>query len=184
MQLLTVDDKWGGAAPCFAVRLCHRDLWQMFKPYHYLDAKLNTSARYNIPGPPKIGPTIHSLCRCFAAVGPNGGPVAFVAVLSMLHRSDGNAFREHRLVVLPDYQVLYLSDGLLIFLRKGFGIGPRLSEAVAHLYKRRGFRSLKASCVTVSPFMHRYYSKTAHPRLIEQRNRCVAWLIGMVNDCS
>jgi GNAT superfamily N-acetyltransferase len=57
-----------------------------------------------------------------------------------------NAWREHRLVIHPDYQ--------------GFGFGPRLSEAVAQHYINNG---------------KRYFSKTSHPRLGGYRDSSSLW---------
>lgn len=57
-----------------------------------------------------------------------------------------NAWRGHRTVVLPDYQ--------------GLGIGVRLSDAIAQLHVEAG---------------KRYFSKTAHPRMGEYRNRSPLW---------
>jgi ABC-type lipoprotein export system ATPase subunit/GNAT superfamily N-acetyltransferase len=57
-----------------------------------------------------------------------------------------NAWRGHRTVVLPDYQ--------------GLGVGVRCSDAIAMMFKADGYR---------------YYSKTAHPRMGEYRERSPLW---------
>jgi GNAT superfamily N-acetyltransferase len=57
-----------------------------------------------------------------------------------------NAWREHRLVIHPDYQ--------------GFGFGHSLSEAVAQHYVDNG---------------KRFFSKTSHPRLGEYRDNSDKW---------
>ena len=58
-----------------------------------------------------------------------------------------NAWREHRTVVLPDYQ--------------GMGFGVRISDAVAEMF-------IKDGC--------RYFSKTVHPRMGEYRNTSKLWV--------
>jgi len=69
-----------------------------------------------------------------------------VATLSSPSGTVKDAFREHRLVIHPDYQ--------------GLGMGPRLSEAVAMHYVENG---------------KRYFSKTSHPRLGEYRDQSKVW---------
>jgi GNAT superfamily N-acetyltransferase len=54
--------------------------------------------------------------------------------------------REHRTVVLPDFQ--------------GMGIGVRISDVMATMVLRRGFR---------------YFSKTSHPRMGGYRERSPLW---------
>jgi GNAT superfamily N-acetyltransferase len=72
--------------------------------------------------------------------------VGFVATLSYPSGTVKEAYREHRLVIHPDYQ--------------GLGMGPRLSEAVAKHYVDNG---------------KRYFSKTSHPRLGEYRDQSKFW---------
>jgi len=76
----------------------------------------------------------------------DGRPVGFVAVLSFPHPSHPG-WREHRLVVLPDFQ--------------GVGIGNALSAFVASAYA--GLRG------------KRYYSTTGNPAMIAHRIRSPAW---------
>lgn len=57
-----------------------------------------------------------------------------------------NAFREHRTVVLPDYQ--------------GLGYGMRLGEWLGEYHIRQG---------------ERLYSRTTHPRIGEARNASPLW---------
>ena len=57
-----------------------------------------------------------------------------------------NAWRASRTVILPDFQ--------------GLGIGNRLSEAVAQMYIDEG---------------RRYFSRTAHPRMGEHREKSELW---------
>lgn len=101
--------------------------WELFAKHHYLTADLSQAA------------------RCVLAV-VNGSPVGFVGTLTLPSGTVFNAYRESRLVTLPDYQ--------------GLGIGPRLSDYVANGYTRES---------------KRYFSKTAHPRLGEYRERSSEW---------
>lgn len=88
---------------------------------------------------------INRSARCWVAVW-NGVLVGFAAALRYPSGSVQNAWRGHRTVILPDYQ--------------GLGIGVRLSDAVASIFKEEGCR---------------YFSKTAHPRLGEYRNASPLW---------
>ena len=104
-----------------------QSLWSYFHRHHYLNGNHSTFA------------------KCFAAV-INGELVAFDSVLSYPSGTVKNAFREHRLVTIPDFQ--------------GWGIGVRLSDWVANYYVSQG---------------KRYFSKTAHPRLGEYREKSDSW---------
>ena len=110
-----------------SIERCDKGWWSVFKKHHYLSDDLNKSS------------------RCYLAKW-NGNPVGFVSVLPMPSGTLKNAWREHRVVVFPDYQ--------------GVGIGVRLSDAIAQMYVDEG---------------KRYYSKTAHPRMGEYRNRSKLW---------
>ena len=105
---------------------CDRSIWAMFKKYHYLSGDLNSSA------------------KCFLGEW-NERPIAFVAVLTF-PSAVKNAYREHRLVVHPDFQ--------------GMGIGNRFSEMIAQAYVEKGCR---------------YFSKTANVRVGEHRNNSPLW---------
>lgn len=83
--------------------------------------------------------------ECYAAFFESQ-PVAFTAVMHFPHPKSKNIKREHRTVCLPDYQ--------------GVGIGNALSNFVASLYKKRGFR---------------YRSQTSHPAMIRHRNKSPLW---------
>ncbi len=72
--------------------------------------------------------------------------VGFCSAIAMPSGTVKNAYRGHRTVVLPDFQ--------------GLGIGVRLSDVVARYYVERGFR---------------YFSKTAHPRIGEYREKSPNW---------
>jgi GNAT superfamily N-acetyltransferase len=106
---------------------CSRAWWQTFRHHHYLTGEMNAAA------------------ECYLAKW-NGETVAFSCCLSMPIGTVKNAWREHRTVVLPDYQ--------------GLGIGVRLSDYVAQKNVDRG---------------RRYFSKTAHPRMGEYRTRSQLW---------
>jgi hypothetical protein len=73
-------------------------------------------------------------------------PVAFCSVLHFPHPRVRNFKREHRTVVLPDFQ--------------GIGIGNAVSEAIAEHYVGRGFR---------------FVSTTSHPAMIWHRARSEKW---------
>ena len=107
---------------------CHSSAWELFRDHHYLTGNMNKAS------------------RCYLAMwGDN--PIGFASTLAYPSGTVKNAWREHRTVVLPDYQ--------------GMGIGVRLSDFVAALHVRLG---------------HRYFSKTAHPRMGEYRERSPFWI--------
>lgn len=106
---------------------CTTELWDMFKKHHYLSADLNKS------------------CSCYCAE-TNGQPVAFVSALAFPFGGGSHAWREHRLVVLPDFQ--------------GIGIGNAVSEAIAQGYIEKGCR---------------YFSKTANPKCGIHRDNSKLW---------
>lgn len=72
--------------------------------------------------------------------------VGFASAIAYPSGTVKNAYRGHRTVILPDYQ--------------GLGIGVRLSDAIAEIYRQKGCR---------------YFSKTAHPRMGEYRNNSPLW---------
>lgn len=109
------------------IRSCEHSLWSVFAQHHYLSESINRSS------------------HCYMATW-NDLLVGFVAAIAYPSGTVRSAYREHRLVVLPDYQ--------------GLGIGPRLSEAVAQHYLDNG---------------KRYFGKTAHPRIGEYRDRSPRW---------
>jgi len=106
---------------------CSNSVWSYFSSHHYLSGKLNKAS--------------HS----YLAVWENQ-LVGYVAAMTSPAGTLQNAWREHRLVIHPDYQ--------------GFGFGPRLSEIVAEHYLMNG---------------KRYFSKTSHPRLGEYRDNSSLW---------
>jgi GNAT superfamily N-acetyltransferase len=109
------------------VQSCSNEIWSHFAPHHYLSESLNKSA------------------HCYLALW-NGEVVGFVASIAYPSGTVKEAYREHRLVIHPDYQ--------------GFGLGPKLSELVAQHYLDNG---------------KRYFSKTSHPRLGGYRDQSPLW---------
>jgi GNAT superfamily N-acetyltransferase len=103
------------------------DMWPRFSAHHYLDGAINRSA------------------RCWSAE-LDGVTIGFVSALAFPSGTIKNAWREHRTVVLPDYQ--------------GLGVGPKISDAVAGMFVANGCR---------------YFSKTSHPRLGAYRERSALW---------
>lgn len=106
---------------------CDTICWPIFSPHHYLTENINKSA------------------RCWAATW-EGQTVGFASTIAFPSGSFTNAWREHRTVVLPDFQ--------------GLGFGVRISDALAQIMVSEG---------------HRYFSKTAHPRMGEYRNASPLW---------
>jgi len=101
----------------------HRSAWVLFRRHHYLNHDLLVGA------------------KCFAAFW-HDEPVGFSAWLhAMSKKRRQGDMREHRTVILPDYQ--------------GVGIGNRLSEFCASIWAGLGGR---ASSTTSHPSMIRYRS--------------------------
>ena len=99
----------------------------MFRRHHYLSGELNDAS------------------ICYLGVY-NDIPIAFMALLALPGRGLEHAWKEHRVVILPDYQ--------------GMGIGNAFSEAVAQAYIDKGCR---------------YFCKTSNPRMGEHRERSPKW---------
>ncbi len=108
-------------------RCADRRIWTAFKDHHYLSDKLSVS------------------CHAYLATvdfGSGEKLVGFVSCLPSIGATVYDAWREHRTVVLPEFQ--------------GLGIGPSISDAVAEMYCRRG---------------KKFYSRTAHPRFGSYRDK-------------
>lgn len=95
--------------------------------------------------------TLSNACHAFLVTAKFGASeheeiVGFASALAFPHAHIKGAWRGHRMVVLPDYQ--------------GLGLGPRISDAVAQHYLDLG---------------KRYYSRTAHVRLITYRDHSPLW---------
>lgn len=112
----------------FRVLPCSVKTWSIFSDHHYLTGKINKGA------------------HCWLVVNENNTVCGFASAVALPSRDLRNAWREHRTVILPDFQ--------------GMGLGSRLSNAVAKMYYDRGCR---------------YFSKTAHPKLGEHRERSDLW---------
>lgn len=104
-----------------------RKFWALFGKHHYLSGDINAAS------------------DCFVGY-LWGNPVVFYACLRYPSGSVKNAYRGHRLVVLPDYQ--------------GMGIGNRFAETIAQYYVNRGFR---------------FFAKTANIKLGQYRNNSSKW---------
>jgi len=101
--------------------------WKIFAKHHYLDGAINKAS-----------------FQFVAYLGND--PVGFISYLPLPSGTLKNAWREHRLVVMPDYQ--------------GLGLGKALTEWVGDKLRSEG---------------KRFYSKTTHPKLGEYRNRSDKW---------
>lgn len=111
----------------------HRSAWSLFSRHHYLTHEIQNGA------------------KCFVAFWPQpDGTSEPVGFSSWVHRMTRNGraadMREHRTVVLPDFQ--------------GVGIGNRLSEVCASIWVGLGGRA---------------FSTTSHPAMIGYRSRSDAW---------
>lgn len=104
---------------------CSAEAWPLFRDHHYLSANINRAARSWL-------------------VVWDGRPVGFTSALAMPQVK--TAWREHRTVILPDFQ--------------GLGIGVRVADAVGEMFKAEGSR---------------YFSKTAHPRMGRYRDHSPLW---------
>jgi ABC-type lipoprotein export system ATPase subunit/GNAT superfamily N-acetyltransferase len=105
---------------------CQTQAWQIFAQHHYLSHSLNPSS------------------ICFLASW-KGIPVAFSSWLPFVGAGPLTR-REHRTVVLPDYQ--------------GVGLGNHLSALIASMWKGLGYRAI---------------STTTHPAMIRHRNSSPLW---------
>jgi GNAT superfamily N-acetyltransferase len=116
------------------------------RPERVVEIYAGTRAAWDVfGGHHYLSGDIHKGARCFVAV-MDGRLVGFVATLAFPNGYIRNGWRAHRTVVLPDFQ--------------GMGIGSRLSDWVAEFHRREG---------------RRYFSRTAHPRLVAHRDESSAW---------
>ncbi len=102
-----------------------RKAWSMFEGHHYLTRSVSSSA------------------QCFVAAW-NDSPVGFTSYVHSVGHF--GIKREHRTVVLPDYQ--------------GVGIGNRLSEWLGDHLRSQGWR---------------FTSSTSHPAMIQHRAKSEMW---------
>lgn len=115
-----------------SISRCSRAVWPAFAPHHYLSSDLATPA------------------RCWLGE-IDGRWAAFSSVIHHLVKQNdraasGQVYREHRTVVLPDYQ--------------GIGVGNAMSETVGAI-----IRAHRA----------RFRSTTTHPAMIRHRARSPLW---------
>ena len=80
-----------------------REVWKIFRQHHYLSRDLNTASKVFI---------------AFL----NNEIVGFISILTLPSETIQNAYRVHRLVVLPDYQ--------------GLGIATKLLKYIANLHAK------------------------------------------------
>lgn len=95
---------------------------------------------------------INKGAHCWLLVNENNTICGFASAIASPAKGLKNAWRGHRTVILPDFQ--------------GLGLGSRLSNAVAQMHLERG---------------KRYFSKTAHPKLGEYRNKSPLWKATMTS---
>lgn len=108
------------------------DAWKIFQGHHYLSKSL------------------HKAARCFVATWRDH-PVAFTSFITFCHSKVQQTKREHRTVVLPDYQ--------------GVGIGNAVSEWLGSFVTASGYR---------------FMSTTSHPAMIRHRHKSPLWHVGRV----
>ena len=107
---------------------CTSKIWPLFSDHHYLTADCNKGA------------------KCWLGLW-EGNPVGFESAIPLPTGTiEGLCYREHRLVILPDFQ--------------GLGIGARFSECIGEMFLAQDIK---------------YFSKTAHPRLGEYREASNKW---------
>jgi GNAT superfamily N-acetyltransferase len=106
---------------------CTTEAWSIFRNHHYLSENINKSA------------------WCWFVVW-DGKIVGFTSAISYPSGTVKLAWREHRTVILPDFQ--------------GLGIGVKVSDAIGEMFKQWG---------------RRYFSKTSHVRMGEYRNQSTKW---------
>lgn len=97
--------------------------WDFFKKHHYMSENANKAYK-------------------FILFEWNNKPVALAVIGMQVGLGVGNAYRDSRIVVLPDYQ--------------GLGLGTFISNFIGGICKDCGYR---------------YFTKTIHPALGEYRNK-------------
>lgn len=112
------------------------DAWKIFRGHHYLSKSL------------------HKAARCFVATWRDK-PVAFTSFINFCHSKVTQTKREHRTVVLPDYQ--------------GVGIGNVVSEWLGSLVVASGYR---------------FTSTTSHPAMIRHRHKSPLWRVHRIGHAA
>lgn len=107
-----------------------KECWQIFKHHHYLTGELSTRA------------------KCFIGYIENN-VAAFTSYITFPVCNGDKSYREHRTVVLPDFQ--------------GVGIGNKLSSFLGeYIYQN---------------FKYPFFSTTSHPAMIHYRNKSKDWVM-------
>ena len=106
-------------------------MWSYFAPHHYLSSSYKGQ-------------------KAWLAIDIYDRPVAFSSIMAFPSGSFKNGWREHRTVVIPQYQ--------------GLGLGVRMSDWTAHY----------VSAILLDG-QGRYFSKTVHPRMGEYREHSPLW---------
>lgn len=104
-----------------------KEVWKFFQKHHYLSRSFNNSS--------------NAWVFFF-----NDKPVAFTSILAFPNRSFKNAWREHRTVVIPEFQ--------------GLGIGNAISDTIGEFLINNGYK---------------YFSKTSHPAMGVYRENSSKW---------
>lgn len=103
-------------------------VWRMFGKYHYLSNKFNKAAHVYV-------------------LKDNDKLVAMCAVLYFPHGYKKNTYREHRTVVMPDYQ--------------GCGIGNQFANFIAEMYVKKGYN---------------FITTTSNPAMLFSRKKSRNWI--------
>lgn len=111
----------------YEIRSNKEEIWNIFKKYHYLSHSFNKASRVF------IATYKDQLC-------------AFSAILPFPHPKRRNTRKEHRTVVLPDYQ--------------GVGIARKFTDYIGHLLHEEG---------------KTYISTTSNPNMINARMKSPHW---------
>lgn len=105
-----------------------RKVWPYFAPHHYLSEKYTGHRAWVL------------------SLADDGTLVAFGSAMAQPSGHFRNGWREHRTVVLPDFQ--------------GLGLGPRVSEVIGEILLADG---------------KRFFSRTMHPRMGAYREASPLW---------
>lgn len=123
----------------YEIRENKKYYWDIFKKYHYLSHYFNPSS------------------RVFVAIY-NGDICAFSACLRFPHPSKNiKIYKDHRTVVLPDFQ--------------GLNIGLIMAEFIGEMFKKQGYTY---TCVTSNP---------ARIRQLNRSNRFICMRYGRIKAC-
>ncbi len=104
-----------------------KDLWRIFRSHHYLSGDFNKAAKFYL-------------------IYWDDVLVAMASMLTMPSGTVKYAYRQHRLVVLPDFQ--------------GLGIGTKINDFLAKYYVDRGYK---------------YFIRTTHVRLKNHLSKLPDW---------